>query len=181
VIDSEPFSDVLGGVHMDLVSCYQQKGNGEFFTPYPVCQEMAMMAIGDVELPTGRLIRIGNPAVDAGAQLLATAGHFCHIHGPEALAWVSLTGVDIDRHCARMFPCQVLSSLHVCRLQLGELVSYHGNALVAPTDWNTICHYSRTDLAFPVAPADHPVVKQSIAEYFKSVSSGDLGDQLTLF
>jgi hypothetical protein len=68
----------------------------------------------------------------------------------------------------------VLSTLLLHQLQLGELVSYHGNTLGDPADWSTYCHYSRADLPMPVVPADLPEVKTAVA-----ASIG--GEQMTLF
>ncbi len=181
VIRTGPFEDLLGPVHMELVSKYHQQGAGQFFTPPSISRLMARMIIGTNELPVDRLTRICDPTVGAGGLVLAAAEHVFLTHGPEALAWVSLTGVDIDRRCARMYPCQVLSSLYLHQLQLGELVSYHGNTLGDPTDWQTVCHYSRRDLPEPVAPADLPEVKRAVATAAAQTSSGTLADQLTLF
>jgi len=174
VYSAAPFTDILGPVHMELVSRYHQKGTGQFFTPFEIARLLATLNMGTTPLPSDRLTRICDPAVGAGGLLLASANHICDTHGPEALALVSLTGVDIDWRCARMYPCQVLSTLLLHQLQLGELVSYHGNTLGDPAAWSTYCHYSRGDLPMPVAPADLPEVKTAVA-----ASIG--GEQMALF
>ncbi len=172
VIAVAPFADILGPVHMELVSRYHQKGTGQFFTPFEICRLLADLNMGNEPLPSDRLTRICDPAVGAGGLLLATANHVCDTHGPEALELVSLTGVDVDWRCARMYPCQVLSNLLVHQLQIGELVSYHGNTLGDPAYWSTYCHYSRAGL--PVPPADFPEVKTAVAASIR-------GEQMALF
>ena len=73
-----------------------------------------------------------------------------------------------------MYHCQVLSTLLVHQLHLGELVFYHGNTLGDPAAWSTYCHYSRADLPMQVAPADLLEVKTVVA-----ASIG--GEQMALF
>ena len=73
--------------------------------------------------------------------------------------WSPSLALTSDWRCARMYPCQALSTLLLHQLQLGELVSYHGNTLYDPAAWSTYCHYSRADLPMPVAPADLPEVR----------------------
>ncbi len=153
---------------------YHQKGTGQFFTPFDIARLLATLNMGSTPLPSDRLTRICDPAVGAGGGGLASANHICETHGPEALALVSLTGVDIDWRCARIYHCQVLSTLLVHQLHLGELVSYHGNTLGDPAAWSTYCHYSRADLPMQVAPADLLEVKTAVA-----ASIG--GEQMALF
>ncbi|WP_419626212.1 hypothetical protein [Thiolapillus sp.] len=73
-----------------------------------------------------------------------------------------------------MYHCQVLSTLLVHQLHLGELVFYHGNTLGDPAAWSTYCHYSRADLPMQVAPADLLEIKTVVA-----ASIG--GEQMALF
>lgn len=182
VIEARPFADLLGPVHMDLVSRYHQKGSGQFFTPEAICQLMARLTLGDAEIDVeqGRLTRVCDPAVGAGALLLGVLAQVLESQGPEALPWISLTGIDIDGRCARMYPCQVMSGLYIHQLSLGELVSYQGNALIDPADWQTVCHYSRADLPAPI-PADLPAVKQAVAQSIVAQTASPLGEQLMLF
>lgn len=182
VIREAPFTDLLGPVHMELVSRYQQKGSGQFFTPAELCKMIAQMNMQGLRFDKDqvRLIRISDPAVGAGGMLLAALDHIAVKHGPEALAWISITGIDIDRRCARMYPVQVLSSLYVNQLGLGELVSYQGNTLGDPAAWQTVCHYSRRDLPEQPMPADHPVIKKAVAEAIVTPPSAGLS-QLSLF
>ncbi len=167
LIKVAPFSDLLSVVYMDLASNYQRSGMGQFFTPESVCRLMAQISIGSelVDLASEqRLMRFSEPAVGAGGMVLAFLAEVLLQQGPEALRWVSVTGVDLDRMCSRMYPCQVLSSLLVNQLQIGELISYHGNTLGDPREWATVCHYSRADLPEQPEPADHPLIKERVAE-----------------
>ena len=183
VIRAAPFEDILGPVHMDLVSQYQQKGTGQFFTPPSLCRMIAQMSLGDFRIEDEpRLIRVSDPAVGAGGMLLAAMAIILENCSPEALKWFSLTGIDIDRRCARMFPVQVLSGLFVHQWQIGELVSYRGNTLGNPAEWSTVCHYSRGDLPARPQPADHPIVKKAVAEAIINHAANDSGaGQLALF
>jgi hypothetical protein len=181
---AEPFADLLGQVHMNLVSQYHQKGSGQFFTPREVCRFMAQLSIGDVQIDPAeeKLIRICEPAVGAGGMVLAVLDHICKLNGPEALAWVSVTGIDIDRRCVRMYACQVLSALFVLGYSLGELVSYHGNTLGDPNDWQTVCHYTRANLPVSPVPADLPAVKAAVAEAVRVPQvAAHGGEQMILF
>ncbi|WP_330178131.1 hypothetical protein [Candidatus Vondammii sp. HM_W22] len=139
------------------------------------------MVYDNVEVEKPRLVRINDPTVGAGGMLLAALNIIHQKHGPESLAWVSLTGIDIDRRCARMFPVQVLSGLFVHQFQLGELVSYRGNTLGDPAEWSTVCHYSRRDLPEQPKPADHPIVKKAVAEAIIKHTTNDTTGQLALF
>jgi len=177
VIDAEPFTDLLGPVHMELVSHYHQQASGQFFTPPNICRMLAEISLADFPPDDEpRLIRINDPAVGAGGLLLATLEVISKKHGSELLRWISLTGIDVDRRCVRMFPMQVLSNLFVHRFELGELVAYWGNTLGDPTDWTTVCHYTRRDLPTQPAPADHPEIKTAVA---KAIS--EQSEQLALF
>jgi hypothetical protein len=181
---AEPFADLLGTVHMDLVSQYQKQGSGQFFTPREICRFMAQLSLGDVRIDpaAGRLIRICEPAVGAGGMVLAALDHICALNGPEALAWVSVTGIDIDRRCVRMYACQVLSALFVLGYPLGELIAYHGNTVGDPRDWQTLCHYTRADLPLSPVPADLPAVKAAVAEAVRVPQvTAPGGEQLVLF
>jgi len=181
VINHAPFTDLLGPVHMQLVSRYQQKASGQFFTPDHICRMFAMMSLGTapVKLESPSVIRISDPAVGAGGLLLAGLDHVAVSQGVDALRWISITGVDIDGLCARMFPCQVLSSLHVHQLPLGELIAYRGNALGDPDDLDLVCHYSRKDLpAEDIAPAGTLEHKEAVAV---TAHQATLAEQITLF
>ncbi len=186
VIKAEPFSDLLSVVYMDLANNYQRKGMGQFFTPESLCRLMAKFNIGPElghKIKEERLIRVCEPCVGAGGMLLALLSEMLEQEGQEGLRWISLTGIDLDRMCSRLYPCQVLSNLYLHQFELGELISYHGNTLGDPKDWVTVCHYSRADLPEQPAPADHPVIKERIAEALTNLRSRAFSntDQLVLF
>ncbi|WP_330178454.1 N-6 DNA methylase [Candidatus Vondammii sp. HM_W22] len=186
VLKAEPFTDLLSTVYMDMGSNYQRSGMGQFFTPESVCRLLARMTIGsdfDHLAERKRLIRMQEPAVGAGGMVLAFLAEILERQGPEAIKWISVTGIDLDRMCCRLFPCQVLSSLLVNRIELGELISYHGNTLGDPTQWSTVCHYSRRDLPEEIHEADSPQVKKAVAEAVANPVTSSLSqlDQMQLF
>ena len=181
VIDNAPLTDLLGPVYMELISRYHQKASGQFFTPDHICKLLASINLGTtpVNLEHPRVARISDPAVGAGGLLLAGLDHIATSQGVDALRWVSITGVDIDGLCSRMFPCQVLSSLHVHQLPLGELVAYWGDTLGDPANLSLVCHYTREDLpAEDTAPAGTFEHKAAVASTAEQVP---LAEQITLF
>lgn len=181
VIDNAPFTDLLGPVHMELVSHYHRKASGQFFTPDHICRLLAQLNLGagPVNLESPSVIRISDPAVGAGGLLLASLDYIAESQGVEALRWISITGIDIDGLCARMFPCQVLSALHVHQLPLGELVVYRGNTLGDPADLDLVCHYSREDLPVedtaPAGTVEHKIAAAATAHQVP------VADQIALF
>jgi len=111
--------------------------------------------------------------------LLAVLEHIFNSQGVEALRWISLTGIDIDSLCSRMYPCQVLSARHVHQLPLGELIAYRGNTLGDPSDWDLVCHYSRDVLpAEDIAPAGTLAHKVAVATTAKQSA---VVEQISLF
>ena len=66
---------------------------GQFLTPEPLCQMMAAMTIGDVELQAGEKKTVCDPCCGSGRMLLAVADQQPH--------W-EFVGQDADRRCVRM-------------------------------------------------------------------------------
>ena len=146
VIQHDPFYDVLGDTYMDLVSAWGQKALGQYFTPWPVAKMMAAINYTGTEATEKALIRVCDPACGSGAMMLAFAQHIVETHGTAALKNYSFTGIDLDRFCTRIFPCQMLSSAFVHQIELGELLVYHGNSLGPLDDLNVVVHVTRADL-----------------------------------
>ena len=181
VIENKPFTDLLGPVYMDLISQYHQQASGQFFTPVSICQLLASINLGaaPVDLDNPRVLRISDPAVGAGGLLLASLDHIATRQGVDALKWISITGIDVDHLCARMFPCQILSALHVHQLTLGELVGYWGNTLGDLADLTLVCHYVREDLpADDISPAGTDVHKSALVE---QIQGSRTVEQIELF
>lgn len=181
VSEHAPFTDLLGPVHMEMVSHYRKKDSGQFFTPFEVCRMLALQTLGEtpVDLESPAVVRICDPAVGAGGMLLAALEHVVNMQGAEALHWVSVTGVDIDLFCARMFPCQVLASLLVHRLHVGELVSYRGNTLGDPRDWDLLCHYSHAEMPSKELSSAGTLEHKNIVA--KTAQEAAVGEQLNMF
>lgn len=99
-----------------LGECYQQLGlsskqNGQFFTPYYLCQMMAQMVASSEEvdaLEVGKYITVNEPACGAGANIIALFEHY-RKHKVDTNRKVFVVAQDIDRMCAHM--CFVQFSL----------------------------------------------------------------------
>jgi hypothetical protein len=161
VIQTPPFQDILGTVYMELASQWKQKSLGQFFTPWPVSLMMAAMIIGDeLELSENKLCRIIDPCCGGGIMLLAATHHIMTLHDSKALRCISLTGIDLDRICSRLAPCQILANCFVHQVSLGELLVYHGNALGDLAELDVVAHATRMDLN----PAEYVPAKAKARE-----------------
>lgn len=93
--DSSSGNDVLGEFFEQNIS---NGRNGQFFTPYPVCQFMTSILhtdrVTDTEPSQNRPLRILDPACGSGRTLLAAS----KINGPRHEYY----GIDIDRTCVKM-------------------------------------------------------------------------------
>lgn len=163
----EPFVDLLGPLYMDLASRGGRKQLAQFFSPWPICQMMAQMA--GVENPSskrgGDLVRVCDPACGSGAMLLAYANAVLNQHGAEALAGLSLTGVDLDPYCALMTATGLIANCNVHGFQLGEIVVMRGNALRPWSELDVTVHATHPSLAdCDIAPANHPLRIAALAE-----------------
>lgn len=94
-INSFDGNDVLGDFFEEHIS---NGRNGQYFTPYPICQFMASISqtdqLGDTDIEEGKTLRILDPACGSGRMLLASrdingSGHEYY-------------GIDIDRTCVKM-------------------------------------------------------------------------------
>lgn len=93
-VDSSLGNDVLGEFYEQHIS---HGRNGQFFTPFHICQFMASIThsdrIGEGEIPE-RALRIIDPSCGSGRMLLA--GRTVYGSGNEYY------GIDIDRTCVQM-------------------------------------------------------------------------------
>ena len=94
-LDLSTGSDVLGTFFEQHIS---NGRNGQFFTPYPICQFMASITNTDVIIDdstgTKKPLLILDPACGSGRMLLAS--HRANSPGHEYY------GIDIDRTCVKM-------------------------------------------------------------------------------
>ncbi|MGY3215287.1 N-6 DNA methylase [Mucilaginibacter sp. HD30] len=84
---SENFRDPLGELFMQAIS---NGHNGQYFTPEPICDMMAMMQVGDIIEP-GKTVN--DPACGSGRMLLAAA---------KLNRSSLLYGADLDLTCCKM-------------------------------------------------------------------------------
>jgi len=94
-VNSSLGNDVLGDFFQEHIS---NGRNGQFFTPYPICEFMASIThtdrVNDAEASKERPLRILEPACGSGRMLLAA--HKVNGSGHEYY------GIDIDRTCVKM-------------------------------------------------------------------------------
>lgn len=93
-VESSLGNDVLGEFFEDNIS---NGRNGQFFTPFPVCEFMASITHTEHSanpIPSKRALRILDPACGSGRMLLASRKKFDSEH--------EFYGIDIDRTCVKM-------------------------------------------------------------------------------
>lgn len=158
-VRDDPWNDILGSVYMAVASRGTQGAFGQFFTPFPIAQFMAMSLLGE---PTGHrhtldtLITVLEPACGSGVMLLAFARAVIENVGPSALRAYSFTAVDLDCTVARIAAAQLLTCLCVTATTLGELVVLHGNSLLCDHGMRLIVHAACRDLSpTSIVPALH--------------------------
>jgi len=136
-LDGDNPTDVLGRVyqHLELAN----KGTGQFFTPYDLCEVMARTCLGDGEALRAQVEREGfvtlnEPCVGGGALVIAAAKVVASL-GLDYQHVLHVTAQDIDPAC-----------IHMAYLQLSLLsipaVVIHGNTLAveAREAWYTPAH-----------------------------------------
>jgi len=89
--------DFLGNLAGEL-GLLEGEWHGQFFTPQPICDFMAQLTLGDVKPDPHHRLTIQEPAVGAGAMVLAAASHL-HSRGFHPCDWW-VDAADKDR---RMF------------------------------------------------------------------------------
>jgi N-6 DNA Methylase len=121
IVHHTGYSDFLGEIAGE--SELLNKGSGQFFTPYHLCRAIAKMSLGNVRqaVEAKGIITIGEPAVGAGALVIASAEE------------IASQGVD-PRACAQ-FDCTDVSrdAFNMAYIQLSaqnlQAVVRHGNTL----------------------------------------------------
>ena len=115
------YGDFLGEIagEAELLS----KRGGQFFTPYHLCQAIAKMTLGDIatQVKEKGLITIAEPAVGAGALVIATAEEIAS-QGVNPAAYVQFDCTDVSRDAFNMAYIQ-LSALGL------QAIVRHGNTL----------------------------------------------------
>lgn len=177
VMAADPFVDVLGPVYMELSSHGSRQWFGQYFTPEPIARMIAEMTIDRAEGKRGGLMRVLDPACGSGVMLLSGLQLVMARHGVEALQGWSVTGVDLDSVCARMFAVQMLANMFIHQASVGEVVVVHGNSLVPDQLWHSVLHVSMPGVV-DVVPVDQPVRKGAVAS---AAGSPCGGDQMALF
>lgn len=127
-------NDYLGQIFMllELGSNY----NGQFFTPYTLCQLMARLTIDQTLIETTidhrGYVTMHEPAVGAGGMVLAAEEAMCSLGHPGVM---HVTCVDVD-----------LKAVHMAYLQLSlagiPAIVIHGNSLTLEqwSTWYTPAH-----------------------------------------
>ena len=99
------------------------KRGGQFFTPYHLCRLMAKMSLGNIaaQIKEKGLITIAEPAVGAGALVIATAEEIA-AQGVNPAAYIQFDCTDISRDAFNM------TYIQLCAQNLQAVVR-HGNTL----------------------------------------------------
>ncbi len=110
-LEENPEQDFLGNIFMNLG--LGNKDNGQFFTPYHVCELMAKTTISDIlpHIEKEGFIKVCDPCCGAGATLIASI-HEIHKRLKGKYNWqnhVLIVGQDIDYATALM--CYIQLSL----------------------------------------------------------------------
>ena len=120
----ENTSDVLGRTFHDLE--LHNKWAGQYFSPYPICQMMAKMTIGDpadleAKISERGFVTAMEPAVGSGAMVIALAQEI-RTAGINYQQHLHVTAADVDPKCVHMSYLQ-FSLLHI------PAIIVHGNSL----------------------------------------------------
>ena len=181
--------DVLGSIFTQLE--IHNKNRGQFFTPYPVCQMMAQVTLGNADDARALIAEKGfvsamEPACGAGAMVIALAqamlaadiNYQRHLH---------VTAVDIDQRAVHMAYIQ-FSLLHIpAHVMAGNSLSNE-----VREHWFTPAHIlggwgaklaAQPRAAEPPAPSlpQTAVERPSPRKPAREPQPRAIGEQLTLF
>ena len=140
--EEAPFSDVLGPVHMEIVSHSIQGARGMFFTPESVSRIIASMTLEEEEVRKAVSekghITIGDPCSGGGALPLASAWVISRYGIPLEKLHVDCT--DIDVHCCYCTYIQLFLNGIPAIVRNGNTLSQEFNfVLVTPQMAIEIC------------------------------------------
>lgn len=173
IIDNKPFADILGDTYQELASEYGKKSLGQYFTPRSVARLMAQLQ-GPYDFRDRELVRFADlGGCGSGALLLGAAAEVFSTN-PDDLERMSVTGVDLDRLCAKMYPTQFLGNCLIHQVVIGELVAYQGNGLGRFEDWSVIIHTSSKKLpSHETPPAKSTQRKAMVEDIQKTLTKED--------
>jgi hypothetical protein len=103
--------DLLGDIYMEIATNYDSKSMGQFFTPIPVCDAMAKMAVGE---NNDKPVSVADPACGSSRNLISAAKV---VHADSFFH-----GIDLDTVCVRM------SAINCCMFNMNAVI-LHGNTL----------------------------------------------------
>jgi type I restriction-modification system DNA methylase subunit len=75
-MEHHPYQDLLGDIHMHLMSPKSKQYSGEYYTPQNICLMMAKLILG--EAPHENVTKIHEPACGSGRMILAVAEVFAN-------------------------------------------------------------------------------------------------------
>lgn len=151
---SEPFTDILGPLYMEVASHGGRQHMGQYFTPQNIAQMMAEIAVDDVALAAaGKLRKIGDPACGSGVMVLCYAQAVMRRGGPESLKDWMFYGNDLDYLCSITCATQLLANMAVFNLEAGEILVTRGDALSADQRYKVIAHAVGKSRAAETSPA----------------------------
>lgn len=173
-IHEYPYQDILGDVYQELAGKYKRSGLGQFFTPSPVSDLMAMMVHADqIDSFTGEFMEICEPCIGAGGMILSFL-KLAKNSRPDVLQKIAVYGIDLDVMCCKMATTQIVSNLFIHQDSLASLIIQQGNTLGDPSELN---------LFFGIQTEEYKDYRKSKADPVKPIviSSVSSYEQIELF
>jgi hypothetical protein len=175
----EEMGDVLGRAYHELE--LHNKWAGQYFTPYPLCQMMAKMLLGDEAEVRARIaargfVTVHEPAAGSGAMVIAIADALRSM-GVNYQQHLHVTAVDVDAKCVHMAYAQ-FTLLHI------PATVVHGNSLSLEEygHWYTPAHIlGRWRRKLEHSPAEDAVVILTAPAAEQARECDGSPPQLTLF
>lgn len=96
---STTFEDFLGSIYED--SGFTNERNGQFFTPWELCQMMSRTTFGDVKQRNEPVLTVADPCCGSGRLLLSSA-EFLKDSGREHTTGMWVSASDLDIVCFQM-------------------------------------------------------------------------------
>ncbi len=123
-MDADPFHDQLGPVYMELGSQSSQKWSGEFYTPPDLCELIATMTMGDLEVSPDKPLEVLEPCCGAGAMILPMGKHLVD----QGLSPLNMRATCVDVNALACDMCYVNLTLSMIPATV-----IHGNSLSLET------------------------------------------------